>query len=131
MAARRVLLIEDESGARDGLGSLLVDDGYLVRTAPTGEGGLACAAEFDPDVVVCDFTLPGMDGLEVLRRFRREGRGVFFVVLTAGCGDESLEALLRNEADVFLRKPVDLPRFRAILAGGGDGRMPPQVCVTN
>lgn len=131
MAARRVLLIEDDAAARDGLGSLLTEDGYLVRTAPTGEGGLDCAAEFRPDVVVCDFTLPGIDGLEVLRRLRDSQDCVFFVVLTAGCGDDELETALRREADVFMRKPIDLPRFRAILAEGSDGLSRPPVCVTN
>lgn len=122
-------MIEDDEGARDGLGSLLADDGYLVRTAPTGERGLVCAAEFQPEIVVCDFTLPGMDGLEVLRQLRRTSSPVFFVVLTAGCGDEQLERLLRDEADVFLRKPVDLPRFRAILSRGADGGPPLRVTI--
>jgi CheY-like chemotaxis protein len=131
MAARRVLLIEDDAAARDGLGSLLAEDGYLVRTAPTGERGLVCAAEFRPDVVVCDFTLPGIDGLQVLRRLRDSQGPVFFIVLTAGCGDDELERALRHEADVFLRKPVDLQRFRAVLADGPDGRPRPPVCVTN
>ena len=131
MAARRVLLIEDNAGARFGLGSLLSDDGYNVMTAPTGERGLACASEFDPDIVVCDFTLPGMDGLQVLRKLREMSRRVFFVVLTAGCGDDRIEAALRAEADVFLRKPVDLPRFRAILESGPGGFAQPRASVFN
>lgn len=131
MAARRVLLIEDDAAARDGLGSLLAEDGYLVRTAPTGERGLDCAADFQPDIVVCDFTLPGIDGLEVLRRLRGTRSPVFFVVLTAGCGDDVLESALRDEADVFLRKPVDLARFRAVLARGSDGLTRPPICATN
>lgn len=124
-------MIEDDEAARNGLGSLLADDGFAVRTAPTGERGLTCAQEFRPDVVVCDFTLPGIDGLEVLRRLRRTKRPVYFVVLTAGCGDPHLEDLLRAEADVFLRKPVDLSRFRAILDAGSGGPDLPSALATH
>lgn len=120
--AHRVLVIEDEPGARDGLGSLLTEDGFEVLTAPSGESGVACAGEFQPDLVVCDFALPGMDGLQVLRRLREMPRRIFFIILTAGCGSDEVERALRSEADLFLRKPIDLRRLRDVLAGGLTGR---------
>lgn len=131
MAARRVLLIEDNAGAREGLRRLLVDDGYVVRTAPTGERGLACAGAFAPDIVVCDLALPGINGLDVLRGLRRAGSRVFFVMLTSGSRDLEVERTLRSEADAFLSKPVDLPRFRALLAAGSDGAMPRPLGATH
>lgn len=124
MAARRVLVIEDDAGARNGLLSLLAEDGYTVRTAPTGEGGVECAREFRPDVVVCDYTLPGINGLQVLRRLREMPWHMLFIVLTAGCGDEKVERTLRAESDVFLRKPVDLTQFRALLGAPGETAAP-------
>lgn len=116
MAARRVLVIEDDAGARDALGSLLVEDGYTVRTAPSGARGLECAGEFLPDTVICDYCLPDMDGLRVLRHLRQHGRGVYFIALTAACGCGDAERALREEADLFLSKPVDLVRLRSLLA---------------
>jgi DNA-binding response OmpR family regulator len=116
MAAKRILLIEDEVGAREALESLLAEEGYQVSSAGTGARGLAELYDFHPDTVVCDFRLPDTDGLQVLRHVRRAaGRGVTFIVLTAGCGGEDAEADLEREADYFFRKPIDLPRLRRVL----------------
>lgn len=125
MAARRVLLIEDNAGAREGLERLLTEDGFEVRSASSGELGLECAGEFRPDVVVCDFDLPGIDGLEVLRRMRGSSPDVCFIVLTAGADNPEIACALRAEAQGFLGKPVDLPRFRALLRRDPDVLVPP------
>lgn len=115
MAAPRILLIEDEAGARDALGSLLAEDGYVVCTAATGQAGLECLPHFRPDTVVCDFSLPDVDGLQVLRQTRALARDVAFIFLTADCGGGEAERLLRAEADFFFPKPLDLARFRRVL----------------
>lgn len=115
MAARRVLLIEDETGARDALGSLLTEEGYVVRTAASGRAGLACFREFAPDTVVCDYILPDIDGLQVLREIRAADESVTFIMMTAGCGGDEAEHTLRQEADYFLGKPINLPEFCGVL----------------
>jgi CheY-like chemotaxis protein len=116
MAAGKVLVIEDEPGARNGLGSLLAEDGYEVMTAGSAERGIEYLTTFAPDTIVCDFSLPHADGLHVLRQTREIAPGVFFIALTAACGDETSEDALRAEADLFLRKPVNLARLREALA---------------
>jgi two-component system, OmpR family, response regulator MprA len=134
MAAQRILVIEDEPGAREALESLLAEDGYTVATAENGEKGLRRLDDFRPDTVVCDFYLPDTDGLQILRRVRdRAGRGVTFIVITAGCGGADAESLLQREADFFFQKPLDLKRFRhalqrhegAALANGHASGAPP------
>jgi CheY-like chemotaxis protein len=126
MAAKRILVIEDESGARDALQSLLAEEGYLVETAESGARGLERVRDFRPDTVVCDFYLPDTDGLQVLRAVRsRAGGRVTFIVITAGCGGEEAERTLRREADFFFQKPLDLPRFRSALQRGGRAEAPP------
>jgi DNA-binding response OmpR family regulator len=116
MAARRILVIEDETGAREALKSLLDDEGYTVCTADSGRGGLERLGDFLPDTVVCDFYLPDIDGLQVIRSVRERGKGpITVIVITAGCGGEESERLLRREADHFFQKPLDLGRFRAVL----------------
>lgn len=116
MDATRILVIEDDEGARDALGCLLVEDGYTVRTADSGYAALRCASEFSPDAIVCDFYLPDLDGLQVLRRLRAAGRELFIIIVTAGGYGSGDELALRREADVFLEKPVDLGRLRDALA---------------
>lgn len=117
MAARRILLIEDEPGAREALQSLLADDGYTVLTAGSGQTGLAMLPEFRPDTIVCDFYLPDINGLQVLRAVRSSwpGDDVTFIVITAGGAGEEAENALRREADLFLQKPIDLNTFRRAL----------------
>ncbi len=123
MAARRILLIEDEPGAREALQSLLAEEGYTVCAAENGARGLAELYDFNPDTVVCDFYLPDTDGLEVLRHVRRAaGKDVTFIVITAGCGGEDAEDLLRREADFFFRKPIDLTRLSTALRAAHDAR---------
>lgn len=118
MAARRVLVIEDDAGSREALGSLLTEEGFAVRTASSGEQGLRAAEEFAPDTIVCDFFLPDLSGLQVLRRLRSMLDDVYFIILTAECGGDEVELALRREADLYLEKPLDLVRLNRALGGG-------------
>ena len=123
MAARRILVIEDEPGAREALKSLLQEEGYTVAAAESGETGLRRLEDFHPDTVVCDFYLPDTDGLQILRRVRSEaGNEVTFIVITAGCGGDGVERTLQREADFFFQKPVDLKRLRSALQRDGRAR---------
>jgi DNA-binding response OmpR family regulator len=131
MASHRILVIEDEPGAREALESLLVEEGYTVATAASGETGLQQLRDFHPDTVVCDFRLPDTDGLDILRHVRAEDGAVTFIVVTAGCGGEDAEKLLRSEADHFFQKPVDLGRLRNVLQQDSRGRRPAWPCAHN
>ena len=115
LAVPRVLLIEDYDGARDALASLLTEDGYAVCIAETGEEGIKRAGEFLPHAIVCDFSLPDIDGLQVMRRLRASRQDVFIIVVTGGRFGADGERELRAEADVFLDKPVDLALLREAL----------------
>ena len=126
MAAQRILVIEDEAGAREALKSLLDEEGYTVATAESGLRGLERVSDFHPDTVVCDFYLPDIDGLQVLRAVRALSEsGITVIVITAGCGGDEAEKTLRREADFFFQKPLDLHRFRDVLQtsrGNGTAR---------
>ncbi len=65
-----ILVVEDEDNVRETLALNLEAEGYAVRQAKDGEAGLSMARENPPDVVILDWMLPGMDGLEVCRRLR-------------------------------------------------------------
>lgn len=132
MAAQRILVIEDEPGAREALESLLAEEGYTVASAANGETGLLRLGDFHPDTVVCDFYLPDTDGLQILRRVRSEtGNGVTFIVITAGCGGDGVERLLQSEADYFFQKPVDLEGLRGALQRDTEARPAPRAVFTN
>ena len=133
MAAQKILVIEDDNGARDALDCLLTEEGFLVRTAASGEAGLECAREFQPDVIVCDYYLPDIDGLSVLRCLRADRGGAFIIVMTAGGYGRKEEEALRVEADLFLDKPIDLTKLRTALlrADAASRRKPTTVPAVN
>ena len=111
-AKARVLVVDDEPSARSGLEKLLRQEGYDVDVAPDGATALAIAAEHPPDVAVTDLKMPGMDGVELLSRLRRQDAELPVLVVTAFGDVSSAVGAMRAGADDYLTKPVD---FDALL----------------
>ena len=113
-----VLVIEDEARIADFLRRGLAFEGYKVLVAPDGPSGLAVAREQPPDVVILDWMLPGMDGLEVCRRLRA-AESMPILMLTAKDSVADRVTGLDAGADDYLVKPFAfeelLARLRALL----------------
>ena len=110
-----ILLIDDESAVRDTLGDHLSDLGHRVRTAPGGEAGLWMLEEEPADLVITDLKMPGLSGLDVLRRVRERWPAAEVVLITGyGTLDDALEAL-RHGAYDFLLKPVRLAQLELLV----------------
>ncbi len=119
-APRRVLVVDDSRGQRRILGVQLKRWGYEVVEAETGEGALALAGVQDFDIVLSDWVMPGMSGLELCRAFRalpRETYG-YFILLTSKSEKAEVAAGLEIGADDFLAKPVYFEELRARLRVG-------------
>jgi two-component system, OmpR family, response regulator len=113
-----ILLIDDDPKLAQLLSSYLGQHGYDVRHAPGGAQGLESLASSTPDAILLDVMMPGMDGLEVLRRLRTRSQ-VPVVMLTAR-GDETDRIVgLELGADDYLPKPFNprelLARLKAVL----------------
>ncbi|MEX0730290.1 MAG: sigma-54 dependent transcriptional regulator [Aquisalimonadaceae bacterium] len=107
----RVLLVEDDPGLRELLSEELVDAGIVVNSAESAEAALREMASLKPDLVISDLRLPGMDGLDLLRQVRTQPGGPAFLMITAfGTVSQAVEAL-KQGADEFLTKPLDLEHF--------------------
>lgn len=104
MAKDRVLVIDDEEKILNLVTSYLERDGYQVATARDGKSGLEKAGSFQPAVIVLDIMLPGMDGLEVLSRIRRDSP-VYVIMLTAKAEETDKIVGLSLGADDYLTKP--------------------------
>jgi DNA-binding response OmpR family regulator len=104
---KRVLLAEDEPNIAELLRFLLARAGFDVQTESDGEAALAAALASPPSVVILDVMLPGLDGLEVLRRLRLDprGRGLRTIVLTAKGQRADRKAAIDGGADLFITKP--------------------------
>jgi DNA-binding response OmpR family regulator len=114
-----VLVVEDNPDLAYGLRNSLEIAGYDVAVAEDGVAGVERARSIDPDLIVLDLMLPGMDGYRVLRTLRDEGRGVPVLILTAR-GEEADKVLgFRLGADDYVTKPFGvlelLARIEALL----------------
>jgi DNA-binding response OmpR family regulator len=113
MPSERVLLIEDDPAIVAGLQLNLSLEGYEVLTAADGESGYRLAVEQAPDLILLDIMLPGVNGLEVLRRLRELDADVPVLILTAR-GEEADKVLgLTLGADDYVSKPFNLGELRA------------------
>jgi DNA-binding response OmpR family regulator len=120
-----VLVVDDDPIVADVVCRYLEQDGCQVRLAATGEQAVASAAAEPPDLVVLDLMLPGIDGLEVLRRLRERDPAQPVVLLTA-LGDEADRVLgLERGADDYVAKPFSprelVLRIRSVLRRSGAG----------
>ena len=109
-ARESILVVDDEPTIADAVARYLERAGYEPRVARDGERALALAAERPPDLVVLDLMLPGIDGLEVMRRLRqqseREGRRRPAIILLTAKGEETDRVVgLRLGADDYVVKP--------------------------
>ncbi|MCQ4084488.1 response regulator transcription factor [Streptomyces sp. RB6PN25] len=113
----RVLVVDDESALAELMSMALRYEGWDVRTESDGNAALRAAAEFKPDAVVLDIVLPGLDGLEVLSRLRREIPDVPVLFLTGKDAVEDRIAGLTAGGDDYVSKPFGLEEVVARLRG--------------
>jgi len=106
MMAETILLVDDEEGIRKVLGISLQDAGYEVLTAASGEEALNVFRTQKPSLVLTDIKMPGMDGIELLRKIKKESADTEVIMLT-GHGDLDLAIKsLQCEAADFVTKPI-------------------------
>jgi len=112
---RSVLLIEDEPILAKNICAYLVRYGYEVRIANTAEAGLAELDSFKPDIIVLDFNLPGMNGLEALAKIRVIDRQSKVIMMTGyGSIDLAVKAM-KAGAYHFVTKPIAVGKLRLML----------------
>jgi two-component system, OmpR family, response regulator len=116
---RRVLVVDDEENVTHLVSSALRFDGFETVTADNGQSALAAIAETEPDLVVLDIMMPGLDGLGVLQSLRAAGSGVPVIFLTARDAATDRIGGLRAGADDYVVKPFSveelLARVHAVL----------------
>jgi len=124
----KILVIDDEPSILNLVGAYLKPEGYEVYTAADGNAGLKAARAFKPDLIILDLMLPGMDGIELLTRLRRES-DVYVIMLTARTDETDKIVGLSVGADDYVTKPFS-PReltarvkaaLRRIKTGAGSG----------
>lgn len=130
MSNGKVLIIDDEASIRDVARAYLEHEGFDVASSADGQSGLELARKFQPDLVILDLMLPGMDGMEVAARLRQDS-DVYILMLTARSEEADRVAGLRIGADDYLTKPFSprevIARARALLRRASGALVPAHV----
>ncbi len=102
-----IMIVDDEKYVRESFGKILNKEGYEIKLAATGDEALVLLNEVKPNVILLDFKMPGLDGVEVCKKIRSNAatRAIPIIMITA-YPHEKVEALQAG-ADDFLNKPTD------------------------
>jgi two-component system response regulator (stage 0 sporulation protein F) len=111
----RILAVDDEKFIRQLLADFLSLQGYDVQTAASGEQALEIIAAMKPQLVIMDIKMPGLNGLDVLRRIKATHKDVGVIMLSAFGDSSTIQAAYRQGADFYMQKPVNLDRLQDML----------------
>ena len=102
-----ILVIEDEKALCENISGIIAHYGFRVISAPSGEAGIKMAIEHNPDIIICDIMLPGIDGFEVFTRVKQIPRllSTAFIFLTAKSTRSDTRTGMDMGADDYLTKP--------------------------
>jgi DNA-binding NtrC family response regulator len=111
----RLLLVDDDPSVRRALGGTLSEAGYEVETAEDAEGALGRLSDFSPDVILSDIRMPGLDGIELLKKVRELAPAVDVILMTAYDDMPTVVRAMREGAFDFLVKPLELEELQGVL----------------
>ena len=109
---KRVLIVDDELGIVEALSDVLADEGFAVSSARNGKDALKRIADGKPDLIISDYMMPLMDGIELVEELRKAGSNVPIVLMTAVRLDQLPAAL--NVAAV-MQKPFSIDQLLAMV----------------
>ena len=124
MAGELILIVEDNDKNRKLVRDILTFTGYTTIETETGEEGVRLARERCPSLVLMDIRLPGIDGVEALRRLRAEEttRGIPIMAMTASVMSEDRQKIMAAGFDGYQSKPINVTDFVAAVAQILEGR---------
>ncbi|MDI3327795.1 MAG: response regulator [Alicyclobacillaceae bacterium] len=115
MASRKILVVDDQFGIRVLLKELLEQEGYIIFQAANGPGALQIFQDENPDLVILDMKIPGMDGLEILRNIRAMGHDAKVIMMTAYGELDLLREAEQLGVLAHFTKPFDIEALRRVI----------------
>jgi DNA-binding response OmpR family regulator len=113
----RILIADDEPSNRKILAQELVHKGFVVDMAPGGKEALARVESAPPDLVILDYMMPGLSGLDVLKELRERGNDTPVILITAYGSVERAVEVMKAGAHDFITRPFDPDQIELIVFG--------------
>ena len=114
---KHILVADDEAPVRLLIEKILQSAGYRVTSVPDGMAAVKAAREDPPDLVICDLTMPGIDGFTVISMFKRTRTfKAPILVLSGHVREKDAQDALRSGAEAFIAKPVEREKLLAAVA---------------
>ncbi len=115
--SRRLLIVDDEPNLLRAVAAVLRDEGFDVKTARSGRDALVMIAQDQPDLIVSDVRMPGMDGYELARRLRSAANFSLIPIIFLSAKDETQDRVegFRSGVDVYLAKPFEPDELIAVI----------------
>ncbi|MTT30975.1 response regulator [Terrilactibacillus sp. BCM23-1] len=103
-----ILIVDDQFGIRILLNEIFQKEGYQTYTASNGVQALEIVQEYHPDLVILDMKIPGMDGLEILKRIKEKESDIKVIIMTAYGELEKIKQAIESGAITHFAKPFDI-----------------------
>jgi CheY-like chemotaxis protein len=107
MSKKRILVVDDEQISREGVAEVLADEGYDVAVAADGHEAITVLASFQPDLVLTDLQMPGLNGIEVLGHVKQVSPTTPVIIFTSHVLIDARREAQRLGVEDFLNKPLD------------------------
>ncbi len=111
----KILVVDDEEGARELFNTILTDEGYHVTLAVSGEDAVSRLKADSFDLIVTDIKMPGMDGLQLLQEIRKSGMRSDVIMVTAYGEVESYLKAMSLGAAEYINKPIRIKELKRIV----------------
>lgn len=114
----KVLIADDELVTRTVMARATKNAGHEIATSPDGQDMLTQITSFRPDVVLVDWQMPVLDGVEAIRQLRErpDGQDIFVILVTSVSGDAKMARAMDAGIDDYILKPISAPRLRIVLS---------------
>jgi DNA-binding response OmpR family regulator len=115
---KKLLIIEDDTSIRENFCEIFNEEGYNVAGASCGKEGIELTASFQPDLIICDIMMPGMDGFEVKEILSRDKKTsiIPFIYLTARTDIRDVQRAMELGADDYITKPIGALKLLSLVA---------------
>lgn len=113
---KKIMLIDDDESIRDALSTFFLYEGIRIDALGTAEEGIEALKRKPYDVLIVDYTLPGMDGLSFLRKARTMCPDAYKVLITSLGSDEISQAAREAGSDEFIQKPITMDLIKSALS---------------